>query len=331
MNSCTSRVTGSLLGGAIGDALGYPVKFTSLDDIERKYGTAGLPACLVPNPHTGFACFSDATQLTLFTAEGLIHAAKTEADPVKSVYRSYLRWLYTQDGGLVQSASTGLLAHAEMYVTRAPAATTLAALHSGAMGSVEMRINTSRAADAMMRTAPAGYVAGPREAQILGERIAALTHGHPDGYRAAGAFSALISLLVDGTALPDAAAVVVEETAGLAWGTETATKLSDAIVLAEGDVPDTEAVAQLGTGKTAERALAIGVFCALRHEGSFPDTVRAAANHGGDSSVTASVAGQIAGASLGRGAVPEEWMRLLELSEMIDAYGMRIGSLRGML
>ncbi|HJJ97395.1 MAG TPA: ADP-ribosylglycohydrolase family protein, partial [Methanocorpusculum sp.] len=121
MISCASRVTGSLLGGALGDALGYPVKFTSLDDIERKYGTAGLPACLVPNPHTGFACFSDATQLTLFTAEGLIHAAKTGAEPVKSVYRSYLRWLYTQDGGLVQRASTGLLAHPEMYVTRAPA------------------------------------------------------------------------------------------------------------------------------------------------------------------------------------------------------------------
>ena len=331
MNSCTSRVTGSLVGGALGDALGYPVKFTSFDDIERKYGAAGLPGCLVPNPHTGFACFSDATQLTLFTVEGLIHAAKTGTDPVKSVYRAYLRWLYTQDGGLVQHAATGLLAYPEMYVTRAPAVTTLAALHSGAMGSVEMRINTSKSSDAMMRTAPAGYVAAPREARVLGERIAALTHGHPDGYRAAGAFSALISHLVAGSALPDAASVVLEETAKLSWGEETAARLSAALVLADGDTLDTEAVAMLGTGKTAERALAIGLFCALRHEGSFSDAVRAAANHGGDSSVTASVAGQIAGASLGRGAIPEEWVRLLELSEMIEEYGTRIGSLRGML
>ena len=147
MNSSASRITGSLLGGAIGDALGYPVKFTSLEEIERRYGTNGVPACLVPNPHTGLACFSDTTQLTLFTAEGLIYAAKTGMNPVKSVYRSYLQWLYTQDGGLIQSASTGLLAHHEMYVTRAPAATTLAALHSGAMGSIDMRINTSKAAD----------------------------------------------------------------------------------------------------------------------------------------------------------------------------------------
>ena len=331
MNSCTSRVTGSLMGGAIGDALGYPVKFTSLEDIERTYGTSGLPACLVPNPHTGRACFSDATQLTLFTAEGLIHAAKTSADPVKSVYRSYLRWLYTQDGGLLQQASTGLLAHAEMYVTRAPAATTLAALHSGGMGSTETRINTSRSADAMMRTAPAGYIAGPRDARVLGERIAALTHGHPDGYRAAGAFSELISLLIEGTPLLDAASEVQEKTAATVWGEETAARLSDAIRLVREDVSDAKAVASLGTGKTAERAFAIGLVCALRHEDSFLDAVRAAANHGGDSSVTASVAGQIAGASLGREGIPDGWTRLLELSELIDEYGTRIGALRGML
>ncbi|MDR0981431.1 MAG: ADP-ribosylglycohydrolase family protein [Methanocalculaceae archaeon] len=87
----------------------------------------------------------------------------------------------------------------------------------------------------------------------------------------------------------------------------------------------------LGTGKAAERALAIGLFCALRHEDNFTDAVHTAANHGEDSSVTASVAGQIAEASLGRGDVPGEWVRLFELSETIGEYGMRIWSLRGIL
>ncbi|MCQ2356601.1 MAG: ADP-ribosylglycohydrolase family protein [Methanocorpusculum sp.] len=330
MISCASRVTSSLLGGALGDALGSPVKFTSLDDIERKYGTAGIPACLVPNSHTGFACFSDVTQLTLLTAEGLIHAAKTGTEPVKSVYWSYLQWLYTQDGSLVQRASRGLLAHPKMYVTRAPTVTTLATLHSGAMESAETRVNTSKSSDAMMRTAPAGYVAGPREARVLGERIAALTHGHPDGYRAADAFSALISLLVAGTALPDAASVVLEENAELSWGRKNRQDFRRRLCLRT-NTPDTEAVSLLGTGKTAEQALAIGLFCALRHEDGFSDAVHAAANHGGNSNVTASVAGQIAGASLGRGAIPEEWVRLLELSVMIEQYGTRIRSLRGRL
>ena len=122
-----------------------------------------------------------------------------------------------------------------------------------------------------------------------------------------------------------------DETAKLPWGTETAAKLSNAIDLAEKDIPDADAVPQLGTGKTAERALAVGLFCVLRYEDNFSEAVRAAANHGGDSSVTASVAGQIAGACIGREAIPAELTEKLELSAMINDYGMQIGSLRGCL
>jgi ADP-ribosylglycohydrolase len=44
-----SRVRGCLLGGAIGDALGYPVEFLSLDAIRATHGAAGSPAwCPTP-------------------------------------------------------------------------------------------------------------------------------------------------------------------------------------------------------------------------------------------------------------------------------------------
>ena len=36
------RFRGCLIGGAIGDALGYPVEFLELADIQDKYGHAGL-------------------------------------------------------------------------------------------------------------------------------------------------------------------------------------------------------------------------------------------------------------------------------------------------
>ena len=39
----------------------------------------------------------------------------------------------------------------------------------------------------MMRMAPAGYIAGSLGVLGLDERIDALTHGHQDGYCAAGA------------------------------------------------------------------------------------------------------------------------------------------------
>lgn len=38
-NRLQDKCRGSLVGGAVGDALGYAVEFASLDAIRRKYGT----------------------------------------------------------------------------------------------------------------------------------------------------------------------------------------------------------------------------------------------------------------------------------------------------
>ena len=40
------RYRGCLIGGAAGDALGYPVEFMSLDEIIRKYGKAVFYECM---------------------------------------------------------------------------------------------------------------------------------------------------------------------------------------------------------------------------------------------------------------------------------------------
>ncbi len=327
MNSLTERITGCLLGGVLGDAFGYPVRFSSWDTIEQKFGTAGILAPL-RQQNTGI---SDVTQLTLFTAEGLIHAAKTGRSPVKSVYRSYLQWLYTQDGGLFRSADRGLLASPEIYMVRARPETTHKSLHSGGMGSRENRINTSKAADGMMRAAPAGLAAEPQSAFTLGEEIAALTHGHPDGYLSAGAFAFLISEMIAGKSIGDAAAAAVEELETKAWSDECTAQLKAGMELASSPLPDRQAIGKIGSGKTGERALAIGVFCALRYPEDVTGGLRAAVNHGGDSSVTASVTGQILGASLGEAALPDAWMKELELTAIIRHTGEMLTGIRGMI
>lgn len=38
------KIRGALIGGAIGDALGYPVEFLTLDMIVGKYGEQGITA-----------------------------------------------------------------------------------------------------------------------------------------------------------------------------------------------------------------------------------------------------------------------------------------------
>ena len=63
------KIMGCLYGGAIGDALGYPVEFLSTKEIVEIYGRDGIRdyAC-----SEGKALISDDTQMTLFTLGGLL-------------------------------------------------------------------------------------------------------------------------------------------------------------------------------------------------------------------------------------------------------------------
>lgn len=63
------KFKGCLAGGAVGDTLGYAVEFTSTDDIFAKYGENGITRYDLKH---GDAIISDDTQMTLFTAAGLL-------------------------------------------------------------------------------------------------------------------------------------------------------------------------------------------------------------------------------------------------------------------
>ena len=65
------KVRGCMFGGAIGDALGYTVEFSSEQEIFSKYGAAGITEYELDH-HTGKALISDDTQMSLFTANGLL-------------------------------------------------------------------------------------------------------------------------------------------------------------------------------------------------------------------------------------------------------------------
>ena len=67
------RIRGCLIGGAAGDALGYKVEFVSYDEIIRTYGSSGITSYAI-DPASGKALFSDDTQMSLFTADGLLCA-----------------------------------------------------------------------------------------------------------------------------------------------------------------------------------------------------------------------------------------------------------------
>jgi hypothetical protein len=93
------RIRGSLLGGAVGDALGAPIEFDSLRKIQQRFGPQGVAAFEPVYGRRG--AITDDTQMTLFTAEGLVLAAQVGAlgrsgELVRHGHRALLRWLRTQ-------------------------------------------------------------------------------------------------------------------------------------------------------------------------------------------------------------------------------------------
>src|SRR6266480_4034223 len=71
------RFHGCLLGGAVGDALGAPVEFLDLEEIVMAYGEGGIRDFAPAYGKLG--SITDDTQMTLFTAEGMLSAQLASA------------------------------------------------------------------------------------------------------------------------------------------------------------------------------------------------------------------------------------------------------------
>lgn len=315
-----SRLIGCHLGGAIGDAMGYPVEFMRYADITRYFGGAGV------RDLSASALVSDDTQMTLFTAEGLLNANRLNKPPVKSVYRSYLRWYYTQSKVKMPGAKYegGLLNEPKLFATRAPGSTCLSSLSSGKMGTLADPINHSRGCGGVMRVAPCAVFPQPFD---LGCRVAAITHGHPGGYISAGALAELLQKLYYGQSLPDAVDDLIVELDEIENAESTRDALQHAVELEAEGRPCAPTIKELGEGWVGEEALAIAVYSALSFPTDYAQAVRLAVNHDGDSDSTGSICGQIMGMLLGAGAIPVEWRDGVELCNVIRAYAIRLSTI----
>ena len=316
------RVLGCLLGGAVGDALGYEVEFLSLQGIRERFGPQGISApALDP---TGQAVVSDDTQMTIFTAAGLVadierNGSQTQAETLDAVRSATLDWHAMQTDGL----ASGLLSdHGVLGEPRAPGMTCMHACARGAAGSPENPINDSKGCGGVMRVAPVGFRLELSDQEVfeLAARCAAQTHGHPSGYLSAGALAAIVRNLMDGLTPDPCASRAIEIARNWDRAEETVTSLERACELARrGSANRTDDIVQLGEGWVGEEALAVGMYSALVAS-DFSDAVRIASNHGGDSDSTASIAGQIYGAWKGVAAVPHSWSRRLDaLHPLLDA------------
>ncbi len=313
---------GCVLGGALGDSLGWPIEFLDAAEIARRFGAA--PPARLP-PHGDAPEISDDTQMTLFTIEGLILAHR--APPIRAIADAYLRWYETQ-GGPPGPAGGWLLSDRRLHARRAPGNTCMSAMSAlartpTALPTVARPPNTSKGCGAVMRSAPIGLAApSAADAFALARDAGVLTHGHPSGYLSGAYLAALIWDLARGASLPGAMSRADALLAREPGHEEQQGILTRARALAAQGPPSIAALESLGGGWTGEEALAIAIACALPWTASAPlymeETLWRAANHSGDSDSTASITGNIIGTLAGAARLPAAWLADLELADTID-------------
>jgi ADP-ribosylglycohydrolase len=318
MKRTIEHLKASLLAGAVGDALGWPVEFQSYNAIIKNYGTSGVTE-LQLNPQ-GIAEITDDTQMTLFTLEGIVNHRYLEKFSTldESVFQSYLRWYKTQFTKDVSDAiDFDLMSYSQLFHQRAPGRTCTTALAKGIMGTVQNPINDSKGCGGVMRVAPIGYFYDKDLAFDHGCACAAITHGHPLGYLSAGAFAYLLSQIFDGKELKDSVLHTISKLELTSLAKRQVTLLNQALILAESDQSDIQCIRTLGEGWVGEEALAIAVFCSLRYPDNLAKALSVSVTHDGDSDSTGSITGNILGAYLGMSAINNEWLNVLEVTEIV--------------
>ncbi len=270
-------------------------------------------------------------------------------EPRDYVARAYQDWLRTQeepfrrerneqDNGMYQNGISWLLDVPELFAARAPGITCLNALEKARRSNEQIEDyirnprNNSKGCGGVMRVAPVGLHGGrPGSEETRLQRdmeaaqIAAITHGHSLGYMPAAMLCHIVSRTVfhDGDR-PTLKTIVLEAKDAaqkLFAGDENLPYLCEltdrAVALSENADGDLDNIHLLGEGWVAEEALAIAIYCALRHQDDFSAALIASVNHKGDSDSTGAILGNILGAWVGYAGIDEKWKTDIEIADVI--------------
>lgn len=327
MNTLHDRIRGSLVGGAIGDALGYPVEKMTLQEIRNKYGNAGITYYEVSS--SGKAVFSNETQMALFTANALLYGDT----------RLCMRGIGPRHWDIIFGA------HVEWE-----------GLHEGLLSKNQhncwirdianlKNVERGYAIDKGLRLSPIGLWAAANVAR--GESWTykdVIKYSYdccfrsPYGYFSSVYLPMLLFCLCSKdeeislvgfeqmiqhhcSVIPD---IIPDELNASGCGMELEKSeclelIGKVVGMAANSLTDEDNIKSLGEGRSGDNLLAIALYCVMRHFDSFENAIIAAANHDGYSKVSAAICGSIMGAIYGYDAIPSKYKDYLELSDVVIA------------
>lgn len=349
-NKQLDKIRGSLIGGAVGDALGYPVEFIgSYKGIQNRYGENGITRLdttqwwLPDGRQSSKAWISDDTQMTLFTACGLLNAKAQGKAPKYAICEAYIEWLFTQSSWKSRRFSDCWISNIpELNQRRAPGNTCITALQSIMKGKEPF--NNSKGCGGIMRTAPValygavwrdkpkgeqpeGRISDVKDVDMLAADAAEITHQHPLGWLPSALEAHVIYRLLqnENPTVDDFKAYLEEgyETLGQLYPKEKKalyelqTLIENALLLVDSPASDVENIEKIGEGWVGDEALAMAIYCTARYFNDFEKAMIASVNHCGDSDSTGAVTGNLLGAVVGYDAIPQHFKDNLELHDVI--------------
>lgn len=300
------KFQGSLLGFAIGDALGAPIEDTVRNEIESNRPISAYTKAVTAHPltHLEPGQYSDETQVMLAVAESLVKCKGFSPDDLG---HRFIDWFQLQK----LRSSWRFPSNTMMKACRK--------LSSGAHWSASGY--PSVGSIPCVRSIPISllYWRHPILLKNAIEKSCQITHTDPRVIAGAMIISAAIKMgLEEAEPSPDLIInLAIEKSQAYAQEIPKRLKTVRDCLRME----PSAALQLIGNTGFCMEAIPASLFFFFRNPKRFDDLIIEAANAGGDSDSIAAVAGAIFGAFNGIGSIPTRWLKPLEDMERIKQLG----------
>lgn len=303
MDDLKNKRLGAILGAAIGDAMGHPTEFMSVERIRQEWPPNGVEGFELwwERADKRFAPYTDDTQMAEVVLRSVLRAQKedfSEETLMKLIARGFVDWSINPQGG-----------------HRAPGGACMAGCHALA-GGTDWQVaggETAGGCGSVMRCYPFGLFYDPDEAERLAILHSHMTHRDPIALAACAAMARGVALNLR----DEPVATVIEEMirAANTQDHKTARMMLHALVAATDNTEPDEVLDEF-RGWAAHEAIAAAVYLFARNDNDPRVAILEGANSSGDSDSLATLAGALVGSRVGLEALPENWVRDVERSEV---------------
>ncbi|MBN1289986.1 MAG: ADP-ribosylglycohydrolase family protein [Actinobacteria bacterium] len=302
------KFTGTLLGCAVGDALGAPVEGLSSNETQCRYGTVNGYL----DERFGRGRITDDTQMTIVLAQALIEAGRFERDHTA---RKFGHWMELSDKGIKRARGVGVAC-----------GTACRRLYEG-VDPQESGVY-SAGCGAAMRVSPVGlrYCGDLEELKRAAAGQAFITHTDPEAIAGAVAVARAVAYGINnhGKANPYAIARCISEFVR-PFSIEMSEKINGLPEYLELD--EELGFAYTGNSGYVMETVPCALYSFLRTPEDFEATVIRAVNAGGDTDSIGAIAGSISGSFNGTGNIPPRFLEPLEGKEYLESLAVKLSTL----